>query len=50
MLIRLTALQIPTKVMRMANAPKVQATIRLGQLYQLSDMFGSVVTYHFVSW
>ena len=50
LLIRLTALQIPTKVMKMANAPKVQATIRLGKLYQLSDMFGSVATYHFVSW
>ena len=50
MLIRLTALLIPTKVRKMANAPKVQATIRLGKLYQLSDMFGSVATYNFVSW
>ena len=49
-LIRLTALHMPIKLKSIAKAPKVQATMRLGKLYQLSDMFGSVAAYHFVSW
>ena len=47
-LIRLTALHMPIKVKSIAKAPNVQATIRLGKLYQLSDMFRSAPAYHFV--
>ena len=49
LLIRLTALQIPTSVRKMANAPKVQATIRLGKLYKSSDIFGYIATLPFLS-
>jgi hypothetical protein len=50
-LIRLIALHIPMSVKIIAKAPNVQATIRLGILYQLSDntdMFSSSPAYHFV--
>ena len=46
-LIRLTALQMPTGVRKMASAPKIQAITRLGRLNRSFNIFSSIVTYHF---